>query len=123
MKTLSVLKLTIGSLKKKIKAGTMSQHDEKAILDAVTGMPDSKVLDARDLEQIATIADVDLEELASLKESEKKQIFEPKKWYAFYMGHIVGPYDSEDAAYDDCGGDVDWIKQGQNIIKKLDALW
>jgi hypothetical protein len=40
---------------------------------------------------------------------------DPEKWYALYIGKIVGPYDSEKEAWTDCGGDVEWIKLGKDL--------
>jgi hypothetical protein len=46
---------------------------------------------------------------------EVKKHFMPDKWYAHYMGSVVGPYDSKEEAWKDCGGDVKWVKLGEEI--------
>ncbi len=44
--------------------------------------------------------------------------YDPEKWYAYFVDRIVGPYDSEDDAYYDTRGDVEWIKQGKDLLDK-----
>jgi hypothetical protein len=59
----------------------------------------------------------DEEESADLQEA-KAIPFDPKAYYAWFDRGIVGPYKSEEEAWYDTGGDVDWIKQGKDLTAK-----
>lgn len=52
--------------------------------------------------------------LAALHSAEDEE-YEAGKYYAKFGGRIVGPYDTEEDAYYDTKGDVQWIKKGEDL--------
>jgi DNA-binding transcriptional ArsR family regulator len=58
-----------------------------------------------------------VQESAEVQEG-KAIAYDPEAYYAQYENGIVGPYESEDDAWNDTGGDVDWIKQGKDLTAK-----
>lgn len=54
--------------------------------------------------------------LAALHIAEDEE-YEAEKYYAKFGGRIVGPYDTEEDAYYDTKGDVQWIKKGEDLRK------
>lgn len=52
--------------------------------------------------------------LAALHSAEDEE-YEAGKYYAKFGGRIVGPYDTEEDAYYDTRGDVQWIKKGEEL--------
>jgi len=54
-------------------------------------------------------------------ETENKE-YQAEKYYAKFGGRVVGPYDTEEDAYHDTKGDVEWIKKGQDLNVKKESF-